>query len=121
MITTGYIRELENESKWKEALAEWKSIRSLPDSKEWIDLQISAVQLIVDSISRGDAHRERTWNYIESLCKVLQESNVDDVSDLRRVEKILDKNYFEYSEVDLLHIQNTYYEYLDNGRIDWGA
>ncbi len=117
MILTGYIRKLESESKWKEALAEWKSIRSLHDGKEWIDLQISAVQLIIDSISRGDAQRERTQRRIENMCSTLFERalSIDYVNDLRLVEKILKEEGWrknDYSEVDLLLATEKYPSYF---------
>lgn len=67
MINTNHIKKLEQQSKWQEALVEWKKVKKMYDGEylEIIQDHINAVELIIKAISLGDEYRKKIQPYME--------------------------------------------------------
>lgn len=69
MLSCSYIRKIEQEGRWKEALTEWNKFLPLVD-KEYRDSykdERDAVQLIVYSTRLGDEYRSLTKGIFEQF------------------------------------------------------
>jgi hypothetical protein len=62
MIDYSYIRKLEGEGKWQEALKLWKSYDYTEDK-----INVKTCQMIIDAINKGDEFRAKTKGSNELL------------------------------------------------------
>ena len=62
MIDYAYIRKLEGQGRWEEALKMWKDYDYTPDK-----INVKACQMIIDANAKGDEFRRKVGNAYEEL------------------------------------------------------